>query len=122
MGRRQTGLHDAGPAAMRFTTQSAQMPETVGIPSPLGENMTPLPTPDVLTVYGADWCDDCHATRRYLDAAGVPYRYIDLLTDSEAQRDLDAAGHRAIPVVLVPDGTILVEPSAAELARALRVA
>lgn len=83
--------------------------------------MTALPIPDVLTVYGADWCADCRSTRRYLEDAGVPYRYVDLRTDRDAQQDLDAAGYRAIPVVLVPDGTILIEPSRAELARALQV-
>jgi hypothetical protein len=30
-----------------------------------------LPTPDVLTVYGAGWCWDCRNTRRYLDSTSV---------------------------------------------------
>lgn len=82
--------------------------------------MTPsLPTPETLTVLGADWCGDCHATRRFLDRRGIPYRYVDLGKDRAAQQMLDDAGYRAIPVVLVPDGAILVEPSAAELGRAL---
>lgn len=78
-----------------------------------------LPVPDVLTVYGADWCGDCRNTRRYLDGEGVAYRYVDLAFDRAAQDLLDAAGLRAIPVVLVPDGTVLVEPSRVELARAV---
>ncbi len=36
-----------------------------------------LPTPDVLTVYGASWCWDCRNTRRYLDSTGAQYRYVD---------------------------------------------
>lgn len=80
---------------------------------------TPLPIPDVLTVYGADWCGDCRSTKRYLDLEGIPYRYVDLGRDHAAQKVLDAAGYRAIPVVVTPGGTVLIEPSAAELGRAV---
>lgn len=79
---------------------------------------TNLPIPDVLTVYGASWCGDCHRTRRYLDAAGVDYRYVDLGLDMAAQALLDDAGYR--PLVLMTDGTVLVEPSERELAAATR--
>lgn len=83
---------------------------------------TDLPTPDVLTVYGASWCGDCRNARRYLDSVGAPYRYIDLGVDTGAQALLDDAGYRAIPVVVTPDGTVLIEPSERELASALRSA
>ncbi len=76
----------------------------------------PIPTPTVLTVYGARWCGDCRNTQRYLDSAGVTYDYIDLGTDRAAQAMLDDAGYRAIPVVVTPDGTVMIEPSARELA------
>ena len=78
-----------------------------------------LPIPDQLTVYGADWCGDCHRTRRFLDGAGVAYRYVDLGVDFAAQAMLDDAGYRAIPVVLMVGGGVLVEPSDAELAAAI---
>ncbi len=75
-----------------------------------------IPTPDVLTVYGAGWCSDCRTTQRYLDSARVEYRYVDLGQDPAAQAMLDAAGYRAIPIVVATDGTILIEPSMRELA------
>ncbi len=75
-----------------------------------------IPTPTVLTVYGARWCGDCRNTQRYLDSVGVTYDYIDLETDRAAQAMLDDAGYRAIPVVVTPDGTVMIEPSARELA------
>ncbi len=78
-----------------------------------------LPIPDILTVYGASWCADCRNTRRYLDAAGVAYRYVDLGLDVTAQALLDDAGYRAIPIVVMTDGTVLIEPSERELASAL---
>jgi len=80
-----------------------------------------LPTPDVLTVYGASWCGDCRNTRRYLDSTSVAYRYVDLGTDHAAQVLLDDAGYRAIPVVVTPDGTVLIEPSERELAAAIGI-
>jgi len=82
--------------------------------------MTPtLPIPDLLTVYGAAWCGDCHRTRRYLDGSGVPYRYVDLQADPAAQLLLDEAGYRAIPVVVTPRGVILIEPSDRALGAAI---
>ena len=80
-----------------------------------------LPTPDVLTVYGAGWCWDCRNTRRYLDSTGAQYRYVDLQSDVAAQALLDRAGYRAIPVVVTTDGTVLVEPSERELAAAIGI-
>ena len=75
-----------------------------------------LPKPDVLTVYGANWCGDCRSTQRYLDKAGVTYRYVDLGMDRAAQSMLSEAGYRAVPIVVTTDGTVLIEPSVRELA------
>jgi mycoredoxin len=79
-----------------------------------------LPPVDVVTVYGADWCGDCHRTKRYLEWSKTPYRWVDLSRDAAAQRMVSDAGYRAIPVVVTPAGDVLVEPSDAELAAALR--
>lgn len=78
-----------------------------------------LPVPELLTVYGAAWCGDCHRARRYLDRAGVAYRYVDLQVDHQAQAMLDAEGLRSIPVVVTTDGQVLIEPSEWDLARVL---
>jgi len=77
---------------------------------------TILPIPDLLTVYGAAWCGDCHRTTRFLDHVGVPYRYVDLQADPASQTLLDNAGYRAIPIVVTAHGTVLIEPSDRELA------
>jgi mycoredoxin len=73
---------------------------------------------DVLTVYGANWCGDCRRTKRWLDAAGREYRWIDRDADPDVKRRLADAGHLAIPVVVFPDGRVLVEPSDGEMAAA----
>jgi mycoredoxin len=78
-----------------------------------------LPIVDRITVYGADWCGDCRRTKRLLEQSGTPYTWIDTAADSVARAMLHAAGYLAIPVVLVPGGTVLVEPSNDELAEAI---
>ena len=84
--------------------------------------MPALPIPEVVTVYGADWCGDCRRAKRFLDATGTPYRYVDLELDGTAQQLVDDAGYRAIPIIVTPAGDILIEPSNDELAAALGIA
>jgi len=81
-----------------------------------------LPTPDVVTVYGADWCGDCRNAKRYLEQTGTPFEYVDLRADPAAQAMIDAAGYRAIPVVVMPTGQVLIEPSIDELANVVGTA
>lgn len=71
-------------------------------------------------MYGADWCPDCTRTKRALDAVGAGYVYRDLVAEPEAAAEAEAiSGRKNIPVVVLPDGVILVEPSDAELLAAL---
>ena len=73
-----------------------------------------------ITVYGADWCPDCTRTKRALDSAGADYVYRDLVAEPEAAAEAEEiSGRKNIPVVVLPDGAILVEPSDAELLAAL---
>ena len=81
-----------------------------------------LPIVDQLTVYGAEWCGDCRRTKRFLIETGTPFRWVDTAADKVARTMLKEAGYPAIPVVLVPGGTVLVEPSNDELAAAIAVA
>jgi glutaredoxin len=85
-------------------------------------NAAPIPVGSIVTVYGADWCGDCRRTRRWLDASGVAWEWIDRDAQPAVRSMLADAGYLAIPVVVLPDGTILVEPSDAALAAALGVA
>ena len=76
-----------------------------------------------ITVYGADWCPDCTRTKRALDAAGADYVYRDLVAEPDAAQEAEAiSGRKNIPVVVLPGGVVLVEPSDAELLQALKTA
>ncbi len=71
-----------------------------------------------LQVYGTRWCGDCWRSKRLLDRAGVPYEWIDIDQNRDAARYVMKVngGLRRVPTVVLPDGSVLVEPSDVELA------
>ncbi len=74
-----------------------------------------------VTMYGADWCGDCRRSKRVLDELGVEYDWIDVDAVPEAaERARELSGRPNIPVIRLPDGTVLTEPSDDELEAALR--
>ena len=80
-------------------------------------------TEGMITVYGADWCPDCRRSKAFLEEHRVPYQWIDVDQDTEAQEYVRQVnnGRRIIPTILFPDGSILVEPGNAELAQKLEL-
>jgi mycoredoxin len=82
----------------------------------------PVAHPATITVYGADWCGDCRRSKRLLAARETAYDWVDVAERPEIRTELTANGYPAIPVIVMPDGTILMEPSDAQLAAALDAA
>ena len=82
-------------------------------------NPAALPDTTTITVYGADWCGDCRRTKRWLQASGLEWTWIDRDADPEVKTMLADAGYLAIPVVVLPGGQVLVEPTDAALATAV---
>jgi thioredoxin reductase (NADPH) len=76
-----------------------------------------------IIVYGTDWCPDCISTKRFLTAQQLPFRAIDVDSDSDADHMLRQLqdGARRIPTVAFPDGTFLVEPGHDQLADKLSI-
>jgi mycoredoxin len=76
--------------------------------------------PEEIVMYGAGWCGDCRRAQRLLDGRGIAYRYIDVEHDTSAGEDARRiGGSTRIPVILLPDGSVLVEPTDPELAAKL---
>jgi thioredoxin reductase (NADPH) len=78
-------------------------------------------TPDTIVVYGTTWCPDCKRAKQFFSEHRVPYTWIDIEEDSQAMdyvREVNR-GKRIIPTIIFPDGSVLVEPSNAELAEKL---
>jgi len=72
-------------------------------------------------VYGAYWCPDCRRAKKFLGEQFIPYKWIDIEQDKEAEQYVLQRndGKRIIPTIVFEDDTFLVEPSNAELAKKL---
>lgn len=78
-------------------------------------------SPASITVYGAYWCPDCRRAKKFLGEQLIPFNWVDIEQDSAAEQLVlqKNAGKRIIPTILFEDGTFLVEPSNADLAKKL---
>ncbi|MGD9102781.1 MAG: FAD-dependent oxidoreductase, partial [Desulfobacterales bacterium] len=74
-----------------------------------------------ITVYGAHWCPDCRRSKQFLGEHQIPYNWVDIEQDQEAEQFVIEKndGKRIIPTITFADGSFLVEPSNAELAAKL---
>lgn len=71
-----------------------------------------------ITIYGTVWCGDCRRTRAFLDRNQVPYQFVDIDRDQNAENFVKQVnrGYRSVPTLIAPDGSHLVEPSEMQLA------
>ncbi len=78
---------------------------------------------EIIRLYGAHWCPDCRRAKQFFGEQRVPYEYIDIEKDHTAMALVEQVNHgkRIIPTILFPDGSILVEPSNAQLAAKLNL-
>ncbi len=74
-----------------------------------------------ITVYGATWCPDCTRAKQFLGEQRIHYTWIDIEQQTEYQTYVESVnnGKRIIPTIVFEDGSILVEPSNAQLAQKL---
>jgi glutaredoxin len=76
----------------------------------------------VITIYGADWCEDTQRSLRHLRRLGVPHQYVNIDEDLDALERAKAlnGGRRRTPTIdLGFGGAPLVEPDNDELTGAL---
>jgi len=76
-----------------------------------------------ITLYGAHWCPDCRQSKQFLGEHQIPYTWVDIEADKEAEEFVIRTnkGKRIIPTIVFADGSFLVEPSNAELAAKLEL-
>ncbi len=79
-----------------------------------------MSTPTI-TLYGAHWCPDCRRSKQFLGEHQIPYNWVNIEEDAEAEQFVIATndGKRIIPTIVFEDGSFLVEPSNADLAAKL---
>lgn len=76
----------------------------------------------MITIYGADWCEDTRRSRRHLRRLGVPHQYLNIDEDLDALHRAKALnnGLRRTPVIdLGLGGPPLIEPDNESLTAAL---
>ena len=74
-------------------------------------------------VYGTTWCPDCKRTKKFLGEHRIQYAWIDVDQDASGLEKIKEInnGKQIIPTILFEDGSILAEPSDAELAAKLGI-
>ena len=76
-----------------------------------------------ILVYSTSWCPDCQRTKFFLEEYGIEYEEIDVDEDAEGLAFVKKVnqGHRVVPTVVFPDGTIFVEPPNSAIATKLNL-
>ena len=76
-----------------------------------------------VTVYGAPWCPDCRQSKQFLGEQRVMYNWVDIDQDEKGREYVQQVndGKQIIPTIVFEDGSILVEPTNAELASKLGI-
>jgi thioredoxin reductase (NADPH) len=74
-----------------------------------------------IRMYGTAWCSDCKRAKQFFAEQRVTYDFIDVDADEAGRAVVQEHndGKDIIPTILFDDGSVLVEPSNAELAAKL---
>jgi thioredoxin reductase (NADPH) len=74
-----------------------------------------------ITMYGTGWCSDCKRAKQFFGEQRVHYEFVDVDADPAGRVVVQAHndGKDVIPTIVFDDGSVLVEPSNAELAAKL---
>ena len=74
-----------------------------------------------IKIYSTVWCPDCKRAKHFFAENRIEYDNIDIEQDAAALSFVEKAnkGQRIIPTIVFPDGSILSEPSNAQLAEKL---
>jgi mycoredoxin len=73
--------------------------------------------PAQLTMYTTTWCGYCRNLKRQLDRAGIEVDEVDIERDPTAADYVMSVngGNQTVPTLLFPDGSAMVNPSAAQV-------
>ncbi len=74
-----------------------------------------------IKLYGTEWCSDCKRSKKFLGEQRIHYDFINIEEDMEGQAFVQKVqnGGLTIPTLVFEDGSILIEPSNADLAAKL---
>ena len=74
-----------------------------------------------IKIYGAPWCLDCNRVKKFLGQNMLNFEWIDIENDPVGKAFVLQLnqGKPVIPTVVMPDGSVLVQPTNVELAQKL---
>jgi mycoredoxin len=74
-----------------------------------------------IKIYGTKWCPDCFRAKQVFERLKIPFTWIDIENDKQALEYVQKVngGYQSVPTIVFPDGSVLVEPSNAELEKKL---
>ena len=80
-----------------------------------------MANPKPITIYSTIWCPDCKRVKNFFGEHRIQYENIDIEQNPAGMAYVEQVnnGMRVIPTIVFPDGSILMEPSNAELAHKL---
>ena len=109
----------AGEEEMKITWNELTVTFERGDDDLLSDWLATVPIPfEGIRVAGTLWSPSSHAIKDFLARNHIPYQWLDLETDTEAQALVEPLleQDRRLPVVLFPDGTATIDPDLRELA------
>ena len=71
-----------------------------------------------IRMYGTLWCSDCKRAKQFFAEQRLAYEFIEIDANPEGMRAVEEAnnGRDLIPTIFFDDGSVLAEPTNAELA------
>jgi thioredoxin reductase (NADPH) len=74
-----------------------------------------------IKLYGTNWCSDCKRSKKFLGEQRIQYEFINIEEDPDGQAFVQRVqnGGMSIPTIVFEDGSMLIEPTNAELATKL---
>ena len=73
--------------------------------------------PQQIVMYSVEWCPDCRRAKFLFKRKKIDVMEVDVNADKKAEEFVKGLnnGYRSVPTIILPDGSIVVEPSAEEL-------
>jgi len=73
--------------------------------------------PTQIVMYSVEWCPDCRRAKFFFKRKKIDVLEVDVNADKNAEafvKELNN-GNRSVPTIILPDGSMMVEPSTEEL-------
>ena len=73
--------------------------------------------PAQIVMYSVEWCPDCRRAKFFFKRKKIDVLEVDVNADKKAEEFVKELnnGFRSVPTIILPDGSMMVEPSTEEL-------